>query len=61
MNTWERLAAETEQQDLMQAKLVMDKGYPNMYGAKILVKSAWNISKLKKNYKTTMNKESFRA
>ena len=45
-NTWERLKLETEHKDLMMARLVREKGYPNMYGARIPVKSTWNIDKL---------------
>ena len=46
MNTWERLQLEIEDEDIMRARLVREKGYPNMFGAKIPIKHTWDIEKL---------------
>ena len=46
MDTIHRLRMETQHEDLMTARLVREKGYPNMFGARIPVKSRWNIAKL---------------
>ena len=45
-STWERLQLEIECEDLIKAKMVREKGYPNMFGARIPVKSKWNLTLL---------------
>ena len=57
MNTWERLQAETQNPDLMKARLVNEKGYPNMFGARIPVESQWNIEKLEELLQDYQDKE----
>ena len=46
VDTWNMLKLETENEDLMIAKMVREKGYPNMFGAKIPIKTQWNTDKL---------------
>ena len=41
-----RMQLHIESEDLMTAQLVRKKGYPNMFGARIPVKSRWNIKLL---------------
>ena len=36
MSTWDRLKLETEDEDLMKAKIVREQGYPNMFGPRSL-------------------------
>ena len=57
MSTWERIQLETENVDLMKARIVREKGYPNMFGARIPVKTNWNIEKLKQLLEDYEDKE----
>ena len=57
MNTLERLKSETEHQDLMIARLVWEKGYPNMFGARIPIKTAWNLERLEQLLKDYPDKQ----
>ena len=41
----ERMEMETDNEDLMTAKMVKENGYPNMFGAKIPIKTKWNVDK----------------
>ena len=43
--TWEANLMETQDEDLMVAHLVSTNGYPNRYGARIPLKTKWNIHK----------------
>ena len=56
-STLEILRLEIEDEDLMKAKLVREKGYPNMYGAKIPVKTKLNVDKLEELLKDYEDKE----
>ena len=57
MDNQDRIQLETEDTDIMRAKAVKEKGYPNMYGAKIPVKSGWNLQALEHHLKDYHDKE----
>ena len=57
MDTWERLQVEIENEDIMMARLVNEKGYPNMFGARLPVKSKWNLEKLEQLLQDYNDKE----
>ena len=56
-DTWERLRMEIGNEDLMRAKVVGDKGYPNMFGARIPVPSKWNLDVFQELLKDYDDKE----
>ena len=57
MNTLELLQVQTENNDLMRAHLVQQKGYPNRYGARIPVHTSWNLNRLEQLLQDYHDKE----
>ena len=43
---WEIIKLQTDNEDLMRAHLVTEKGYPNSYGVRIPVECKWNLDRL---------------
>ena len=53
----EEMNLQLENEDLMLAHLVRTRGYPNRYGARIPIKSNWNLQKLQQQLQDYHDKE----